>query len=178
MPVVIAEEPSSVLQEYAGVSIAFERSGRAGARIVKDYDAVAGNSPRDWPARFDVSTWTFLTARDDGRCVAGAIAIYGSSEIDLLDGRDDLALIWDLRVAPAIRGQGIGSKLLAAAEQAMSRRGALMMKVETQDVNTSAVRFYQRHGYTVEREVPGAYLEFPDERQLFLYKRLTAAGIP
>jgi ribosomal protein S18 acetylase RimI-like enzyme len=60
----------------------------------------------------------------------------------------------------------------------MARRGALMMKVETQNVNTSAVRFYQRHGYTVEREVPGAYLEFPDERQLFLYKRLTAAGIP
>ncbi len=94
--------------------------------------------------------------------------------VDMLEGRDDLAVVWDLRVAPGARGQGIGAALFRAAEQWAIRRGARLLKVETQNVNVAACRFYASRGCTLGAVNRFAYPSLPEETQLIWVKELAA----
>ena len=189
----IREESVAALGEYAGIPIAFEvayvvdasvREGgggfvlteRAVARpYVKDYDAIPWEGPTAWASRFDVSLWGVLSARLAGRRVGGAVVAFRTPGLDILEGRDDLAVLWDIRVSPDARGQGVGSRLLAAAEAWAAARGCSQMKVETQNVNVPACRFYARHGFVLESVDRFAYPALPDEVQLLWYKDLHGA---
>jgi GNAT superfamily N-acetyltransferase len=177
------------LAEYAAVSIAFRVSevldldaiaavSGAGpiptrpvaAPYIKDYDAVPGDAPLDWPARFDVSRWTFLAALVEGTRVGCATMIARDPAVDLLDGRPDLARLWDLRVAAEYRHRGVASALLAAAEEWADTRAIRTLMVETQDVNVPACRFYARQGFVLGAVNRGAYPDLPHEVQLLWYK--------
>ncbi len=59
-----------------------------------------------------------------------------------------VALLDELYVAPGRRGQGIGSALLAAAEQVVRARGGQQLEINVDGEDTDARRFYERHGYT------------------------------
>lgn len=187
----IAEESPPDLAAYARVPIAFEvaetfevsaraegleglalRAHPAHPRYVKDYDREPGNAPGDWPSRFDMSRWVVLAAWDADVRVGGAVVAWGTPNLDLLEGRDDLAVLWDLRVAPAARGRGIGAALFGAAEAWAAARGARRLKVETQNVNVGACRFYARQGCTLGAIHRFAYPALPDEVQLLWYKPL------
>jgi ribosomal protein S18 acetylase RimI-like enzyme len=191
MSLTIVEEPPHRLAEYAQVPIAFAvtesfdeqgiaallRGEQADPIAVpspywKDYDAYQGGRPTDWPTRFDVSRWTQLAAFDGARRVGGAVVIIDDPTIDLLRDRPGCALLWDLRVAPEVRGRGIGSALLLAGEDSARRRGARSLRVETQQVNVPACRLYQRHGFRLDRATPRVYVELPDEVQLLWLKAL------
>lgn len=58
-----------------------------------------------------------------------------------------VALLDELYVAPALRGRGIGSALLAHVEAVARRRGAELLEVNVDGDDTDARRFYERHGY-------------------------------
>jgi GNAT superfamily N-acetyltransferase len=122
-----------------------------------------------------LSAWRFFAARADGVRVGGAAVVARSEEIELLEGRSDLALLWDIRVAPAARASGVGRALLEAVESWAWEQGIRTMKVETQDVNAPACRFYMRHGYELRAANPQAYRNFADETQLLWYKEIGAA---
>lgn len=109
----------------------------------KDYDA-CGDTPLDWPGTFDVSRWGFFLAKDHETPVGGAAVAFASPGVHLLDGRKDLSVLWDLRVRPDHRGVGIALFRHAAAWS--QERGCLQMKVETENTNLPACRFYQRMG--------------------------------
>lgn len=192
MRLTIVHEPPDRLAEYAQVPIGFtvaevfDETGVAAlargapARPValatpywKDYDRYPDGHPTDWPGRFDVSRWTILAAYRAARRVGGAVLIVDDPQVELLEDCPTSALLWDLRVGPDARGQGIGSALLRAAEHAARQRGASALRVETQQVNVPACRCYQRNGFRLERATPGAYPELPDEVQLLWLKRLT-----
>ena len=64
----------------------------------------------------------------------------------MLDGRQDLAVLWDLRVQPQARGQGVGRSLFAQAVAWSKARGCAQMKIETQNTNVRACRFYAAQG--------------------------------
>ena len=64
----------------------------------------------------------------------------------MLNGRDDLAALWDLRVYPDYRSSGIGTRLFAEATKWSKEKGCRQLKVETQNVNVPACRFYTRQG--------------------------------
>ena len=187
----VIQESVSSLVEYGGVPIAFEiRSSfdvsradgaandfvlteRAVAtRAFKDYDAIVGERPERWSARFDPSTWGIFAARSGGQRVGGAVVAFRSPGVDMLEGRADLAVLWDIRVAPGMRREGVGTALLRAAESWAAANGATSMKVETQNINVPACRFYTRRGYVLRTVNHGAYPEFPDEVQLLWYKDL------
>jgi GNAT superfamily N-acetyltransferase len=68
-------------------------------------------------------------------CVA-----FNSADVTMLEGRRDLAVLWDIRVSPDFRGQGLGSGLLRAAEAWAISKGCLELKVETQNTNVRACR--------------------------------------
>ena len=188
----IAEESADRLADYATVPIGFTVaevfdesgvtalvSGASAAPIsvatpyVKDYDAYPGNGPTDWPARFDISRWTILAAYRGMQRVGGAVIIFDDPKVDLLRDCPACALLWDIRVAPNVRGRGIGSTLLRAAESVAKHRGARAVRVETQQVNVAACRLYQRHGFRLERATRDAYADLPSEVQLLWLKLLT-----
>ena len=186
----IARESPHRFDDYARISIAFEVrrvldvrvSQAAGERelvtaerpiptpYLKDYDALPGASPTSWPDRFDTSTWAVFAAYVGDDRVGGAVGIMGPRELDMLEGRLDLAVLWDIRVAPDVRGRGVGVSLLKAVETWALDQGAHTLKVETQDINVPACRFYARHGFRLRAANRRAYPELPDETQLLWYK--------
>ena len=190
MNVDVREEPLSFLAEYARVQIAFEvrevldlavadgglggfalRPRRVDAPYVKDYDALDGG-PARWPERFDLSGWGLLAARVDGRVVGGAAVVVGTAGLEMAEGRRDLAVLWDLRVAPRARGRGVGAALFRAAEAWATARRCRRLKVETQNVNVPACRFYARQGCVLGAIHRFAYPDLPDEAQLLWYKQI------
>jgi GNAT superfamily N-acetyltransferase len=90
----------------------------------------------------------------------------------MLGGRADVALLWDIRVAPSSRGRGVGRALLGAAEAWAQSRDARWLEVETQNINAPACRFYERNGFVLRSVDPFAYPSLPTETQLLWYKRL------
>lgn len=55
------------------------------------------------------------------------------------------------------RRLGVGSALLAAAEERLLKNGAVAVELETPVNNDQAIRFYKQKGYFVERTVRGYY---------------------
>jgi GNAT superfamily N-acetyltransferase len=100
--------------ETAGTFILSER--HLSVAYVKDYDAIAGERPTDWARRFDLSNWRLFRALLNDVYVGGAIVAVRTPELTMLQGRDDLAVIWDIRVLPKIRGRGVGTALFRKAE--------------------------------------------------------------
>ena len=188
MSIEIRQGPVTVLEAYAGIPIAFEvrevldvtvdpdGAFRLTARplhrsYVKDYDTL-GEGPTRWAERFDLSTWGFFSAFSGGQCVGRAAVATETPTLTMLEGRNDLALLWDIRVARSARRGGIGSALFAAGVAWASSRGCRQLKVETQNVNVAACRFYARHGCVLRAVNRGAYPELPEEIQLLWFKDL------
>ncbi len=193
----IAEQLPIDVLEYARIPIAYEvrqildvvatASGLGGPTLlersldspyVKDYDAIAGEGPLTWPGRFDLSKWQIFTARVNQQLVGGvAVVLDGSDVDDMLEGAADLALIWDIRVSPEARGLGVGSALFRRVEEASKMRGVRRLKVETQNTNVPACRFYARQGCILGAVNRYAYPDLPHETQLFWYKDLSRSEV-
>jgi GNAT superfamily N-acetyltransferase len=146
---------------------------------VKDYDAIAGEGPARWAGRFDLSNWGLLSAWRDGARVGGAVIAFRTPDVYILGGRDDLAVLWDIRVATGQRGTGVGTALFRATEAWAGARGGGWLKIEMQNVNTAACRFYQKMGCTLGGIDRFAYPGLPGEVQLLWWKSLLApnAGV-
>jgi GNAT superfamily N-acetyltransferase len=189
----LREEPILNLADYGSISIAFEiervleptlveqglggilfRAVDAESRHWKDYDTIPGNAPADWPKRFNVTSWGLIAARLHGELVGAAVVAYDSPGVVMLEGRRDLAVLWDIRVAPPLRGHGVGFALWQAIEAWASRQGCRQIKIETQNTNASACEFYARQGCYLGAMNRFAYPELPHEIQLIWYKDLSA----
>ena len=139
---------------------------------IKDYDAYAGEGPTRWATSFDISYWGLLGAFAGNTRIGGAVIAWNTPGVDMLDGRDDLAVLWDLRVHPNFRGRGVGGRLFATGETWARSRGAKELKVEAQNINVPACRFYAAHGCELRTIRHGAYVDFPEEVQLLWHKNL------
>lgn len=189
--ITLHEEPISRLAEHGAVPIRFAVTrvleigmvdgGFGGLALteravdepwIKDYDAIEG--PERWAERFDVSRWGLIAARDDGARIGGALIAFGAGDVMMLEGRTDLAVLWDLRVAPEHRGRGAGGLLFRAAERWAADRGCRWLRVETQNINVDACRFYARRGCMLGGVNRFAYPDLPDEVQLLWYRDLHA----
>jgi GNAT superfamily N-acetyltransferase len=115
---------------------------------VKDYDAQGDERERPihWATRFEVNKWGFFLAVEGDRAVGGATVAFDAPGVNMLEARSDLAVLWDIRVCPEERGRGIGSLLFQHAAAWARARGCRQLKVETQNVNLRACRFYARQG--------------------------------
>jgi GNAT superfamily N-acetyltransferase len=191
MNIKIIEESSEVLPEYEKVSIAFSvetffrieliENGLGGVKLfeetlensfVKDYDDSAEDKPTNWAKVFDLSNWTFLSAFDGERRIGGAAVAWKTPEVFMLEGRDDLACLWDLRVAQDYRGKGVGQKLFARALNWSKEKKCRLFKVETQNVNVPACRFYESQGCHLGAVNLHAYPEAMNEVQLVWYRNI------
>jgi GNAT superfamily N-acetyltransferase len=162
MKITIEEIPPERLKEYDLVPIRFEvrsvlepvlKDGGLGGisfhevqqahPYFKDYDS-AGDMPSDMPQKYDVSKWAFFLALAGDKPVGAATVAFDTTGIFMLESRKDLAVLWDIRSCPEFRGVGI--MLFRHAAEWARLRGCTQMKIETQNVNVPACRFYQRMG--------------------------------
>jgi ribosomal protein S18 acetylase RimI-like enzyme len=90
----------------------------------------------------------------------------------MLGGRDDVAVLWDIRVSPQERGGGVGSALFRAAGDWAGARDCRWLEIETQNVNVPACRFYHKMGCTLGGIDRFAYSGQPGEVQLLWWKPL------
>ena len=176
MSVEIRESGPEVLGDYAKVPIRFrvsalfhvEGTGETSGtfRLVeepvetpyfKDYDLLEGGGPASWPKRFDVRNWAFFIGWEGPEPVGAAAVAFDAPGLDMLEGRNDLAVLWDIRVHPAYRGRGTGTKLFRYAAEWARDRGARSLRIETQNTNVRACRFYINQGCRLERAVRNAY---------------------
>ncbi len=179
----IREESIEILTEYSTIPISFLVESIADVdapklpggsftelkqnpAYLKDYDSEPGHHPTEWPDRFDLSNWGIFVAREAAGLVGGIAVAYGSPEIDMLDGRTDLAVVWDLRVSTEARRRGVGAALIAKAESWAGDRNCRELEVETQNINVPACRFYQDRGFRLKRIDRYAYPGFPREVQI------------
>ena len=173
----------SLLAEYAKVPIRFEvhslfeieGDNPASAVLIerkvdqpwiKDYDAIEGEGPIRWAKRWDVSNWGMLIASTGDQPVGGTVLAHNTDGVNKLEGRDDLVAMWDIRVQPDARGQGIGHILFEAAVEWARERHCSEIKIETQNINVPACRFYQRQGCSLSSINREAYEELPEEIEL------------
>jgi len=181
MVVKIQEIGADALQHYKQISIAFEvksvfhveliNNGLGGIRLreeevmpsyIKDYDAYEDGGPEEWPKRFDIRNWGFFLALDQTRPLGGAAVAFNTPGVHILDGRADLAVLWDLRVYPDFRGCRIGTKLFNHAANWSRKRGCKQLKFETQNVNVPACRFYAKQGCQLGEINRYAYAAHPE----------------
>ncbi|MDQ2855650.1 MAG: GNAT family N-acetyltransferase [Acidobacteriota bacterium] len=191
MRVEVIEETTKALEAYASIPIAFDVSlvldvaetaagpsqfvlteRRLDIPYLKNYDALNGACPTQWAMSFDLSNWGLFGAWIEGRRVGGATVAFNTAGVLLLEGRTNLAVLWDIRVSPEARCQGVGSALFQAAEAWAKARGCRQLRVETQNINIPACRFYARRGCSLSKVDRDAYPDLSDEIQLIWCKDL------
>jgi GNAT superfamily N-acetyltransferase len=91
-----------------------------------------------------------LVGRRQGQVLGMVNLLYTVSTA--LGGR--VALLEDMVVAESVRGQGIGSQLLAAAIKYAKHQGCKRITLLTDQNNQSAQRFYAKHGFTLSAMMP------------------------
>jgi streptothricin acetyltransferase len=113
---------------------------------VKNYDAYEDGGPERWLARFEMTNWGIFVAVIDDLWVGGAVVAYKTPGVYMLADRQDLAVLWDLRIRTELRRQGIGTELFQHAALWAGKKGCSQLKIETQNINVPACRFYAKQG--------------------------------
>lgn len=126
----------------------------------------------EYEKQFDITNWKFYMAFD-GEIPVGAMTIAGTTKgLNMLYGRTDACVLWDIRVADAYKHQGIGQKLLDMGIGGAQEDGYRQVIIECQNNNVPACRFYQKQGAVLAKIDMYAYYSDPairDEVQFVWY---------
>jgi len=109
----------------------------------KDYDA-SGDLPSDVAKNFDECNWGFFLSIKGNIPNCAATIARDTTGVFMLEARREMAVLWDICVCPEFRGVGI--LLFRYAAEWSRIRSYAQMKIETQNINVPAWRFYQRMG--------------------------------
>ena len=91
----------------------------------------------------------------------------GLEGVLILEPRKDDLLIWSISTAPRLHGQGLGRRLLAAAEERARALGLGMMRLYTGEPLKNNIAWYEHHGYARERVE-----DLGDRRVVHMMKRI------
>jgi len=131
---------------------------------IKDFCTGEDETVERWK-RWDLSNWAFFMAFDGERPVGAAAVASRTEGVDMLSGRDDLAVLWDIRVDDAYKHQGVGQRLFDMAVDWSRDQGLAQMKIECQNDNVPAVKFYHKQGAVLSAIDEYAYYNQPEHRQ-------------
>jgi ribosomal protein S18 acetylase RimI-like enzyme len=193
MEIVIAESALRNLETYASIPISFVIKSRLdldklwlGEYVeipveprTKDYDAFEPTPTLT--ERFDVTNWGMLSVQTvaigtdappqaETHGIGGAIVAIRTPDLDMLEGRNDLAILWDIRVHPIFRRKGVGRALFEDAKKWAKKKGCIELRVETQDTNVDACRFYRRMGCRLHSIHENAYAGLDEARIIWTNK--------
>lgn len=122
--------------------------------------------------QFDITNWAFFMAFDNEVPIAAVTVASRTKGVQLLCGRDDMSVLWDIRVDGRYKKQGVGTKLFNMAAQWSKSNGLKQMKIECQNNNVQACKFYHKQGAVLGKIDEYAYyedIEIRDEVQLIWY---------
>lgn len=180
---IVEESTKMVLEEYSSISIEFKveseyklklyNNGLGGVKFEeesvspywKDYDSEDDN-PSLLIDKFNLSNWSIVSAFDGEKRIGGAIIAYDTEGINMLEGKDDLSVIWDIRIDKEYRGKGIGSKIINRCVEWAKSKECTRVKIETQNNNVGACKFYVSQGAKLSNFNRYYYKDHPDEVQL------------
>ena len=91
-----------------------------------------------------------LVAEQGGRLVGTAVVLFRR--------RSAVARLYSIAVAPPMRGHGVGTTLLEAAEACARYHGCNAMRLEVNQSNAAAISRYRKSGYR-QFGLHGAYYE-------------------
>ena len=100
----------------------------------------------EYEEKFDIANWYFYMAFDEDKPI-GAMTIAGRTpDLNMLSGRDDACVLWDIRVADNYKHQGIGQRLMDIGIEDARTAGYRQMIIECQNNNVPACHFYRKQG--------------------------------
>jgi GNAT superfamily N-acetyltransferase len=115
--------------------------------FVRDYDGNGEDNPAAWARAFDLSNWGIFVATKGDQPVGGiTIALDGPVFPARNLQRSDLAMLWDIRVHPDHKGQGIGTMLFQYAANWARQQGCGQLGLETDSSNVPACKLYAQMG--------------------------------
>jgi ribosomal protein S18 acetylase RimI-like enzyme len=88
--------------------------------------------------------WVLLASDPVTGIVTGFVTV---AEHDSAYTAAPVLYIEDLYVAPASRGQGVGSALMSRVFAEAATRGVTLVELGVDESDTDAMRFYERHGF-------------------------------
>ena len=97
-----------------------------------------------------------LVATAGGAIVGQVFIQLWSAETQYADGISR-GYLYALRVRPGWQKQGLGTQLIAAAEEALRARGYRTAVIAAGKDNSGALRLYERLGYGIIAEDPGVW---------------------
>ena len=134
--------------------LTFRRAGAEDAETIRilthaayaKWVPVIGRRPKPMNADYEhaVQAHVIEMAHVDGE-LAGVIELIPAS---------DHMLVENLAVAPAHQRQGLGRRLMARVEALTRGRGLKLVRLYTNKAFDGNLAFYQKLGYTIEREEP------------------------
>jgi len=134
------------------------------APYIKDFCVYGDETATFWAEHFDVSNWAFFMAFDGEKPIGGATVASRTKQVNMLCGRDDLALLWDIRIDETHKHQGVGQTLFDMAVNWSKEQGLVQMKIECQNNNVPAVNFYHKQGAVLCTIDEYAYYSEPEYR--------------
>jgi len=117
----------------------------------------------------------FISSRSAVLLVAsedGAVRGYG---LVLLRRGTALARLYSIAVDPKVQGRGIATALIGACEEAASKRGAMVVRLEVQVHNARALKLYEKLGYRVFGRYEAYYDDGSDALRL---EKIIKRGLP
>jgi ribosomal protein S18 acetylase RimI-like enzyme len=130
----------------------------------------------EYETHFDISRWQFYMAFD-GKQPVGAITLVSKTPgVNMLDGRDDLCVLWDIRVLEEYKHMGIGKRLFELSVEWAKEHDLNQIKIECQNNNVPACKFYHKHGAVLSKVDEYAYYndkEIQNEIQFIWYLDLS-----
>jgi len=135
----------------------------------KEFDAKTSN----WINYFgDLSNWKTYVAYDNNKLIGGCVIATKTPECNMLENREDLAVLWDIRVEKEYQKKGIGQELFNLGLKFCKENGFSQLKIECQNTNPVAVNFYHKQGAELCAINEYAYIDAPNETQMLWYINL------
>ncbi|MGI6364444.1 MAG: GNAT family N-acetyltransferase [Bacillota bacterium] len=142
---------------------------------VKDFCADDDAGMAGLPDQWDLANWAFFMAFAGNQPIGGAAVASRTKGVRMLSGRDDLAVLWDIRVVEDYKHRGVGQALFDMAKAWSRAQGLVQMKIECQNDNIPAIKFYHKQGAVLSAIDEYAYYNEPKYRhevQLIWYLEL------
>ena len=112
----------------------------------------------EYEQSFDISNWVFFMAFDEDIPVGAVTIVSKTDNVNMLEKRNDISVLWDIRVADDYKHKGIGQKLFDKATKWSRQQGFIQMKIECQNNNVPACKFYHKQGAILCKIDEYAYL--------------------
>ena len=113
----------------------------------------------EYEKEFDITNWKFFMAFDGEKPVGAITMVAKNEDVNMLSGRNDACVLWDIRVEDGYKHQGIGQRLFDMAVEWAREEGLKQMIIECQNTNVTACKFYHKQGAVLSKIDEYAYYE-------------------